>query len=55
MKFYVCKKCGFSGIRKSVRAHLREEHLVRGLQHDKITGEREESQLTKNTIAEEIN
>lgn len=28
MKTYVCKLCGYSGIRSAVRKHLREDHLI---------------------------
>ena len=28
IKHYFCSKCKFSGTRKMVRAHLREEHLI---------------------------
>lgn len=58
MKIYICKICirrgkSFNGIRPSVRKHLREEHLIKGINRSR-GGEHIESDLTKNTLAEEI-
>ena len=53
MKLYICKKCGKRGIRPAIRKHLREEHFVRGLMKD-VSGKRQPSQLTANTITEEL-
>ncbi len=59
MKVFVCKFCRgkkdrFSGTRREVRLHLREEHFVRGLarEYDDPRGKRLNSQLTANTIIE---
>jgi len=58
MKIYLCNICKsrgkrFSGIRRDVRKHLREEHLIRGKIKD-ATGQIKPSQLTANTIAREL-
>ena len=29
IKKYICGKCGFSGTRKNLRKHLREEHMIK--------------------------
>ena len=45
IKIHECKRCGFKGTRKSVRKHLREEHLIKGL-HDNFK-KRSESNISK--------
>ena len=62
VKIYLCKRCGmekkaFVGTRREVREHLRAEHFIRGLLRAPVrrNGERQPSELTKNTISMEFN
>jgi hypothetical protein len=58
MNKYICSFCRkkgieFSGTRSMVRSHLRQKHFVRGKL--KMNGEIQPSQLTSQTIVEELN
>lgn len=59
MKTYICNICKkrgkhFSGTRKMVRGHLREEHRIKGKSKLRMVLGKTTSQLTKNTIAVEL-
>ncbi len=53
MKYYKCKRCGFSGLRSEVRSHLRQEHMIRRRSMS-ISGEKKESKITREMIVEEM-